>query len=981
MIELRVSSVVLAAAVLLGGGLAMAEVAGLKITTDRRIDTSSVRRIVEQVVKPGMTDRQKAVALWRFASDYNYFYPVPWEPPRDDMFATGVVNDVMKLINVYGYAYCFQHRSILEALWEEAGLEARSGGIHGHSIPAVFYDGQYHYLDSSQQCYCVLPDGRTIASRDQVAEDPMGLMVHQKHPSDPYLPGAPRALLTFEDRHVLAGLFFLHDFYNQHDKFRTAHSMGLTLPAGARMTWHWRGLGKWRQKSPKGDWEMRHFGHYNPYDGPVERGGSRTYANAVYRFRPDLATGADELIEALVAAENLGLTRGAVTNATRGRAVADLRVRLPYVICGWPTVLEPKGKPTGAAVVSGRAQCLTGGRVALLLSLDEGLTYTEVWRLDTPRYTNFAVDVSPLVDGRYAFRLRIVLSGPAGAARIEDLAIDVNTQAAQLPLPALVPGRNRITIDLGDRTKVMERNRPFKSLKALRRAAHEVKNLRVERGYLRPKKGETGEVTFRIAAPAGHDLTGLSVGGTMRTGDDPPPDESIEIFVAAGRASGFKPVWAADIPPDIEHWCYEVDEPVTLPAGARVAYVKYRIRRMASAAVAVPRIVAHYRRRGETFPPDGLRVRYAWRENGQPRSHEQVVKTAPFTYTITVPKDATVKMDRLEVEAVRPGRAPIGEGHRLFVKRPALHRRDFRDPVSVPALRQGLARIRRKPDLDTFIDLFKTSKHPLLRTQLAAVVAYVGAESDPEGAEAVLIEAAKGTDEQVAKRAKKALPRLYRALPDAAQLAALKHAKAARRVIAVEVLTARRVPGTADAIAPLLSDRAASVRRATALALARLGDGRAVPVLVELMEKAGSGKDGKGVGPSDAKGSDAISGTRYVEVLRARLPFAVSLFALDDRRGDVDIERALTCRDRYHRHDAARLLSEIAGPKAERLLMRALRDEWAYVRRAAIVGLARHGGPSALTAVQRLAETDPVVWVRSEAAHAVRRIARRTPRP
>jgi HEAT repeat protein len=118
---------------------------------------------------------------------------------------------------------------------------------------------------------------------------------------------------------------------------------------------------------------------------------------------------------------------------------------------------------------------------------------------------------------------------------------------------------------------------------------------------------------------------------------------------------------------------------------------------------------------------------------------------------------------------------------------------------------------------------------------------------------------------------------------------------------------------------------------------------------------------------------------RYAEVLSAKLPFAAALMMLSQRTADEVLQRALTCRDRYRRHQAVELISEAAGPRAERLLIRALRDEWAYVRRAAVVGLAHHGSEAAIPMLNRIAEKDPVGWVRSQAAYAIRQIEARGP--
>ena len=112
-------------------------------------------------IKPSMTPEQKALAIWRYCWENTYHYPAPREGQGD--FELSVVFDANKLLNVYGYSYCFAIRALGEALYEAAGLEARSAGIGGHCVTEGFYQGKYHFLDHDQRGFSRLPDG-TIAA-------------------------------------------------------------------------------------------------------------------------------------------------------------------------------------------------------------------------------------------------------------------------------------------------------------------------------------------------------------------------------------------------------------------------------------------------------------------------------------------------------------------------------------------------------------------------------------------------------------------------------------------------------------------------------------------------------------------------------------------------------------------------------------------------------------------------------------------------
>ena len=123
-------------AVAMIAGAAKAQVINPRITTDSSIDTSSAEAVVKQILRPGMTDEEKAVACWRFMLDHFYHFYPPREPDT-----AGDSRDFQKAINSYGFGPCFYNAPVLTALWEAAGFKHRSWTVTGHSIPEVFYDG------------------------------------------------------------------------------------------------------------------------------------------------------------------------------------------------------------------------------------------------------------------------------------------------------------------------------------------------------------------------------------------------------------------------------------------------------------------------------------------------------------------------------------------------------------------------------------------------------------------------------------------------------------------------------------------------------------------------------------------------------------------------------------------------------------------------------------------------------------------------
>ena len=145
-------------------GLLLASLANAQVVVNPRvqignsIDCSSAAEVVKQIIKPDMTDEQKAIACWKFMLDHFYH----WFPPYEDT-SSEPVRDFAKAINSYGFSPCFGNAPVLTDLWEAAGFKTHSWTITGHSIPEVFYGGAWHMLDADARAFHRKADGQ-IAS-------------------------------------------------------------------------------------------------------------------------------------------------------------------------------------------------------------------------------------------------------------------------------------------------------------------------------------------------------------------------------------------------------------------------------------------------------------------------------------------------------------------------------------------------------------------------------------------------------------------------------------------------------------------------------------------------------------------------------------------------------------------------------------------------------------------------------------------------
>ena len=120
-----------------------------------------VEAILEEILEEGMSEGEKARAIWEFARRHRYH-----ATPADDE-----VKDTVKMLNVYGYTLCWDEAYTVSNLWQATGLKIRRGLPHGHCTTEVFFDGAYHLLDSDEHLLILERDNETIAGEEAISRD------------------------------------------------------------------------------------------------------------------------------------------------------------------------------------------------------------------------------------------------------------------------------------------------------------------------------------------------------------------------------------------------------------------------------------------------------------------------------------------------------------------------------------------------------------------------------------------------------------------------------------------------------------------------------------------------------------------------------------------------------------------------------------------------------------------------------------------
>lgn len=139
----RLSSAALACAATLSMPAAWGGVLDPHLRTDRSVDARSARTIVRDLVRPGMSDEEKALALFHWLRRVVY-HSGPEEPLR---------HDFNLMVNVFGYGSCYLQTHPLSHLFQQLGFPCRNWVHDGHHMMEVYYDGAWHCFDPHMTFY------------------------------------------------------------------------------------------------------------------------------------------------------------------------------------------------------------------------------------------------------------------------------------------------------------------------------------------------------------------------------------------------------------------------------------------------------------------------------------------------------------------------------------------------------------------------------------------------------------------------------------------------------------------------------------------------------------------------------------------------------------------------------------------------------------------------------------------------------------
>jgi hypothetical protein len=366
------------------------------------VDFSSLKAIVEDVVSPGMTDGEKALALWRFVMENCYLGE--W----------GTSLDGLEHLNVYGYGYCGTFASVLEALWWAASLKARHVNTGNHAATEVFYDNDWHYIDANTRNFLLNKDNQTIASLEALNNDP-GLWDRKRRKDS-----AQRGTKKY---------YYMTMHPNDHGR-SPVYSNKFTMAKGDVLKLSWKKNGKWcLARGEEG-------GSQHAPEPPI-------YANGFFKFHRDLSK-PDECQTGLISSKNVSWqdSSSGYLHPMRGGEEAYLiyQVKVPYFM--------PETTISGAFLRKNPKDF-----IGIDLSTDNGAHWTNLWSADkignirAEVTTTQAQEITTDVPWKYSYLIRVRMRAEKSPLDVGGFLLESFAQLFYNPksLPALKGGENVIT--------------------------------------------------------------------------------------------------------------------------------------------------------------------------------------------------------------------------------------------------------------------------------------------------------------------------------------------------------------------------------------------------------------------------------------------------------------------------------------------------------------------------------------------------------
>ena len=341
----------------------------------------TVKEIASSALAPGMTDAEKAFALWFQQIQYRH------HAPGDN----NELGDPVKVFNIYGYNTCGNDSICMATLWKAAGLKAAPVRALGHCISQVFYDKAWHFYDGDLHSVYLLRDNQTVASEQDIVRDHD--LVKRTHSQGILFPD------TWWHGQGMSALYFYVGEVTGQRSGKADTTMNMVLRPGEALVW------RWGQVTP-----LKYHGKLQTM--PTYARVPYTICNGLWEYRSDLTK---ETWRKGATVENIASGPQGLTAEEGKTGTVVWTMSSPYVFVGGRIEAEGKGLkfficPDGKA-----------------------------WRPAGSNLDRFFSIVGPAY---YRYQLKCQLEA---GAQLRTVAIINDVQMAPMALPEMVVGENVFT--------------------------------------------------------------------------------------------------------------------------------------------------------------------------------------------------------------------------------------------------------------------------------------------------------------------------------------------------------------------------------------------------------------------------------------------------------------------------------------------------------------------------------------------------------
>jgi hypothetical protein len=618
-------------------------VSNVKVLSDKVEDVSSPEAWKASYIKDGMSDQEKAIAIWKTFVKYRH----QTNPPNEFLQGERNVHDPLKTINVYGYGMCCCAAADVEGMARYLGFTCRGRSIRLHSVPEIWYDNAWHLVDASLMSYFFNKEGK-IAGVEEVRDSILAW-----HKANPGYRFDDKKLKDFGKNEgwkrgpeVLAtGPFFDKDGINaagwhgwwsnvseydyKVDQVKIAgpdgkiasnvydygailgYRVNVQLREGEKLTRNWfhKGLHINMDKEGPPDKldilkDRRNLGLQKQL-GDLAPG---RIGNGTLEYDVPMTDGQFRL--GALAADSLDARTVRAADAAKP-GVLVIRMPSSYVYLGGELAFKP---------VLGE-----GGSIAVSFSDNNGLDWKPLVKVD--KAEDQKIDLKKYVYRRYDYRVKFEMSGKGTG--LDALKFTHDVQHSQAPLPLILEGDNKITFTAGPQegTITLEGNMDPDAVADGKQLAYTDFHPTVtgmEKRKLVVGNTGRGEAVFPLATPG--EMTRLRMGVHWRCRD---PRDSFDISASFDGGKTWKPMQKLGLgqPANSTYFTF-----ADVPAGAREAQIKIAGVQKNTAAIFDMRIDADYQEPNGGFRP--VQVTYVWEEDGREKKDEHVCKTPQDTWTI-----------------------------------------------------------------------------------------------------------------------------------------------------------------------------------------------------------------------------------------------------------------------------------------------------------------------------------------------------------